>query len=434
MSRMVDIPTARIFEPLLRKARYKGAYGGRCSGKSHFFAQLLIEECLRRPPLRAVCIREVQKSMRFSVKQLISDYIIRYDLSALFDVQRELIQTPDGGVIIFQGMQDHTAESIKSLEGFDIAWVEEAQTLSDHSLKLLCPTIRKKDSELWFSWNPNRETDPVDRFFRHNRMEHDSDVICVKANYSDNPWFDETMERARLRDRKGNLAEYEWIWEGGYRTSIGAYFKPESFLENGEAVRFPAPVDYVFATLDTSLKGGYGNDGTAICYFAVNKHASSLPGRYPLTVLDWDIVEMEAASLPQWLPTIYEKLQELSFLTKSRELSRPLYIEDKAAGCALLQACRTKGWPSLAIDSKLTSLGKDVRAFNLARYVNKDMIRISDHAWEKTASFCGETTNHLRKQLFDFVMGDTHSHNRHDDLLDCLCYGAALSLGNRQGF
>ena len=116
-------------------ARYKGAWGGRGSGKSHFFAELLIAESIRTPGLRAVCIREVQKSLKQSSKRLIEDKLQGYNLGekAGFKVYREVIETPGDGVIIFTGMQDHTADSIKSLEGFDRAWIEEAQSLS-HNL------------------------------------------------------------------------------------------------------------------------------------------------------------------------------------------------------------------------------------------------------------------------------------------------------------
>ena len=118
----LDIPTARVFAPLLQPARDKAAHGGRGSGKSHFFAGLMVEEALRRPGFRGVCIREVQKSLKESAKRLIEDKIQEHGLGSVFDVQTAEIKTPGGGVITFQGMQDHTAESIKSLEGFDVAW------------------------------------------------------------------------------------------------------------------------------------------------------------------------------------------------------------------------------------------------------------------------------------------------------------------------
>ena len=151
---ILKIPTAQIFEPLLLPARYKGAYGGRGSGKSHFFGELLVETCQAERGTLAVCIREAQRTLAQSSKRLIESKIAGLGLGHGFKAYSDKIETPGDGVIIFRGMQDHTADSIKSLEGFRIAWVDEAQSLSARSLALLRPTIRKDGSELWASWNP----------------------------------------------------------------------------------------------------------------------------------------------------------------------------------------------------------------------------------------------------------------------------------------
>ena len=167
-----DIPTnaARVFTPLLESARYKGAWGGRGSGKSHFFGERVVIRCLGEPGLRVVCIREVQKTLAQSSKRLIEQKIIALGVGRKFRVLEEKIVTPGGGLIIFQGMQDHTAESIKSLEGYKIAWIEEAQTLSQRSLTLLRPTIRVPGSEIWASWNPRRKSDAIDELLRQKQM------------------------------------------------------------------------------------------------------------------------------------------------------------------------------------------------------------------------------------------------------------------------
>ena len=176
------------------------------------------------PGLDSVCIREVQKSLKDSAKKLLEEKIQDMGVGHMFEVQRGLIKAPGGGQIIFQGMQDHTAESIKSLEGFGRAWVEEAQTLSGRSLELLRPTIRMPGSEIWFSWNPRRKTDPVDRFMRG--QEHGKNAIVVEANWRDNPWFPEVLEIERLADKKNNPDRYDHIWEGGYATAFeGAYYQ-----------------------------------------------------------------------------------------------------------------------------------------------------------------------------------------------------------------
>ena len=150
----LKIPTAKVFEPLLAPARYKGVYGGRGSGKSHFFGELLVETCQSERGTLAVCIREAQRTLAQSSKRLIESKIAALGLASGFKPFTDKIETPGDGLIIFRGMQDHTADSIKSLEGFRIAWADEAQILSARSLALLRPTIRADKSELWASWNP----------------------------------------------------------------------------------------------------------------------------------------------------------------------------------------------------------------------------------------------------------------------------------------
>lgn len=211
----LEIATPRWAVPLLQPARYKGAYGGRTSGKSHFFAEALVEDMVVDPDLRAVCIREVQKSLKFSAKQLIEDKIEALGVSHLFDVQREEIKRVGGsGVVIFQGMQDHTADSIKSLEGFRRAWVEEAQAISERSLRLLRPTIRAPGSEMWFSWNPDQPDDPVE--FLRSRPPENS--IVVPVNYTDNPFFPEDMREDLDYDRSGDPETFAHVWLGEYNT------------------------------------------------------------------------------------------------------------------------------------------------------------------------------------------------------------------------
>jgi phage terminase large subunit len=218
----LEIKTAEVFEPLLAPARYKGAHGGRGSGKSHFFAEYVVEEHLRLPGCRTVCIREVLKSLKQSAKLLIEDKIQALGVGDKFDVQSARIVTPGNGLIVFEGMQDHTAETIKSLEGFDRAWVEEAQSLSARSLSMLRPTIRKPDSEIWFSWNPTRKSDAVDEFLRVKKPDG---AIVVQANWKDNPWFPSVLEQERQQDLKLYPERYDHIWEGDYAKAFeGAYF------------------------------------------------------------------------------------------------------------------------------------------------------------------------------------------------------------------
>lgn len=213
------IDTPAVFVPLLSPARYKGVWGGRGSGKSHFFAELVVEESIRRK-VDIVCLREIQKSLKFSVKKLVESKIEAMNAGAYFEVQNEQIKSKHGGNIIFQGMQDHTADSIKSLEGFGIAWFEEAQSATQRSLDLLRPTIRAPGSELWFSWNPNFETDPIDVLLRGDNPPPGATVVC--ANYKDNPWFPVELLHEMEYDRGRDPEKYAHIWLGEYQRNSEA--------------------------------------------------------------------------------------------------------------------------------------------------------------------------------------------------------------------
>lgn len=235
MGRTLSIPTAEVFLPLLEPARYKAAYGGRGSGKSHFFAGHMVERALEQRGFRGLAFREVQKSLKESSKRLIEDKLSEMRLGEAdgFKVFREVIQTPGDGMIAFQGLSDHTAESIKSFEGLDVAWGEEAQSISVRSLGLLRPTIRKEGSEIWFGWNPRKKSDPVDKMFRGG--ERPTGSVVVAANWSDNPWFPSVLEQERLDCMRLEPDQYGHIWEGDYATVLsGAYYAQALNLARAE--------------------------------------------------------------------------------------------------------------------------------------------------------------------------------------------------------
>lgn len=253
----LDIPVPRVFVPLLADGmRYKGAWGGRGSGKSWFFAGYIIWRCVKEPGLRVVCVREVQKTLRESAKRLLEDTIKAMNVGHLFEVLADSIKTPGGGIIIFQGMQDHTAESIKSLEGFRLCWWEEAQTASMRSVELLRPTMRS-GSEILFSWNPRNANDPVDKLLRG--PEQPARSVVVKANWSDNPFFPRELEEERQFDMKTNRDRYSHIWEGQFEPSaIGAIFDRVNLAQNR---RDEAPeLDRVVVGIDPAVSSESGSD------------------------------------------------------------------------------------------------------------------------------------------------------------------------------
>ena len=180
---------------------------------------------MMHPGMRSVCVREVQKSLKESAKKLVEDKLEKFGLGEAqgWKVLHDRIEAPGGGLIMFQGMKDHTAESIKSLEGVGTAWVEEAQSMSERSLELLRPTIRADGSEIWFSWNPRSARDPVDKMLRGPNVPSGAKV--VRCNWSDNPWFPKVLKQERLDCLEQEPDKYGHIWEGEYARVIrGAYF------------------------------------------------------------------------------------------------------------------------------------------------------------------------------------------------------------------
>lgn len=215
-----EIP--RAYLPLLAPSRYKGAHGGRGSGKSHHFAEQVILRCYERA-MRVACIREVQNTIRDSVRQLLVDKIQKFNLGNFFQVLESEIRGANGSLIIFRGMQSFNAESIKSLEGFDIAYIEEAQSLSAVSWRLLRPTIRKDASEIWCAWNPRHDTDAIDAFFR-GPSKH-PEAICVEVNWDCNPWFPEVLRKEKDADYAADEEMAQHVWGGDYEiVSEGAYY------------------------------------------------------------------------------------------------------------------------------------------------------------------------------------------------------------------
>jgi len=223
-SSILRVECARVFKPLLAPARYKGAHGGRGSAKSHFFATEAIKESIRRPT-DILCVRETQKSLQQSCKKLLEQKIEYLNAGAYFEVQDKRIFskcTADEktGQIAFEGLANHTNESIKSFEGFRIAWTEEAQSLSQRSLDLLRPTIRLPESELWFSWNPNLPSDPIDVLLRSGITP--PNAVVVEANYRDNPWFPDVLREEMEYDRARDPDKYAHVWLGEYQRNSEA--------------------------------------------------------------------------------------------------------------------------------------------------------------------------------------------------------------------
>jgi len=254
----LQIKTPPWAEPLLDDAPYKAAYGGRGGGKSYFFAGLLVEEHLANPDQRTVCIRAVQNSITQSVKEVIEEMIYEYGVEDSFIINKtEILNKHGRGIIMFKGMQSYNASNIKSLQGCDRAWIEEAQDLSYVAWTYLDPTIRKEGSQIWASWNPENETDPIDVIFRKNPP---TGTVIVNVNIHNNPWATEKNLQQMNDCMKRDMDEYRHIWLGEYKEmSEARVFKNwtvEEFETDKHAVlRFGA--DWGFATDPTCLIRGY---------------------------------------------------------------------------------------------------------------------------------------------------------------------------------
>lgn len=206
----VELPdwSRQLFEP----ARFKAMWGGRGGGKSRSVASALVLKALQGPE-RVLCAREVQKSIKDSSKRLLDDEIARMGVSSFFESTESEIRGKNGSLFIFAGLRGN-ANAIKSLEGVTIAWVDEAQSITQASLDTLIPTIRAPGSEIWLTWNPLRAEDPVDAMFRSDVPPPDAKVIEVQ--HDDNPWFPEELRAQMEWQRERDYDKYLHIWRGQY--------------------------------------------------------------------------------------------------------------------------------------------------------------------------------------------------------------------------
>lgn len=206
-----------------------------------------------------------------------------------------------------------------------------------------------------------------------------------------------------------------------------AFFSEDKLLDDGKPVELP-DCDTVFAVLDTATKDGAEHDGTGVIYCGYNRS-----GRFPLTILDWDYVQIEGSLLETWLPTVYQNLEALALKHRARYGSTGVHIEDKGSGTILLQQAARRGWPATPISSTLTSYGKDERAISVSAYHYRGMIKTTVQAYTKVVTFKRQTRNHWLEQVTGFRIGDPDAYKRADDLLDGYVYAISIALGNEQG-
>jgi len=219
-----EIEFPQKLRPLFEPKRYKVMYGGRGGAKSWGVARALIIQAAQNP-LRILCAREVQKSMKDSVHRLLKDQIEAMGYSHFFEVLDTEIRGKNGSLFLFAGLQSHTVDSIKSFEGVSVVWVEEGHGVSKKSWDTLIPTIRKPGSEIWVTLNPDMDTD--DTYQRFIAAPSDDTWLC-EVNWRDNPWFPAVLEQERLKAQRTDPDSYAHIWEGQpRRVAEGAIYRHE---------------------------------------------------------------------------------------------------------------------------------------------------------------------------------------------------------------
>lgn len=293
---------------------------------------------------------------------------------------------------------------------------------------LVCSNSAGKNPDNFFY---NICTDPQYGFKEVHARTLDNPLLPKQLqSESDEEWLTrkDTFQAELIRDNDPLVYAQEYLAEFVDWSGV-AFFNREKLLEHGKPVPYPTHCDGVFAVIDTASKTGTENNATAVTYFATDKHSNGAP----ITILDWDIAQIEGAILEQWLPSVFDRLEGLARNCGARSGALGAWIEDKSSGTILLQQAQRRNMAAHAIESKLTSLGKDERAMSVSGYVYRGQIKYSEYAFNKISDYKRKARNHLLDQVESFRMGDKNS-TREDDLLDTFCYGIAISLGNSEGF
>lgn len=428
----------------LRKHRFKALRCGRRFGKTEYATSWIVDGVLQG--MR--CAWFAPQHMMWS--EVFTELLQR--LAPLIDGASKnaaVIRLVNGGRIDFWSLENPTAGRSR---GYHRVVVDEAAFAKNGDLSVdgslmaiweraIKPTLHDYAGEALVCSNSAGKN--PDNFFYN---------ICTEAKFGFHEFHATTLDNPllpmRLRNesitawnerRQQHLAElkaandplvYAQEYEAKFVDWAGvAFFSREKLLENGSPVPYPRTCDTVFAVIDTASKTGTDNDGTAVTYFSLN----NLEKRMPLLILDWDLVQIEGATLENWLPMVFSRLEELARKCTARYGTTGAWIEDQNSGTILLQQALRRRLPVRAIESKLTAVGKDERAISVSSYVHRGMVKYSTHAFEKTVIYKGKSRNHLLDQVESFRIGDKKS-DREDDLLDTLCYGIALSLGNNEGY
>jgi phage terminase large subunit-like protein len=355
--------------------------------------------------------------------------------------QDMIIETQTGGCVEFWTLDNPDAGRSRF---YDLVILDEASLvvrgLKDTWEQAIAPTLLDRDGDAIIAGTP-KGIDP-DNFFHELYADAANNPNLIgrsRYGFTDHhrPTWENPMLNpeavARLKDDNPPLVYQQEFcaefvdWSGAAFFSLPSLLAVDHMGGEPQPVEYPVKCDAVFATIDSAIKTGKENDGTAVIYWAQQRVG------VPLTVLDYDIVQIEGASLETWLPSVFEKLEGFARETQARHGSLGAHIEDKASGMILLQQARNRGWPAHEIDSGLTAVGKEERAISVSGYVYRGMVKLSRQAHDKVMVYKNQSRNHLISQVCGFRIG-VKDPRAQDDLLDTFTYGVAIALGDQDGF
>lgn len=340
----------------------------------------------------------------------------------------------DGRIILkSRGRIDFWVTNNNPLAGrgreYDVVLIDEAaftkspEMLEEIWPKSIKPTLLTRRGRAWVFSTPNGNDDL--NFFYAACCDKALGFHEHHAPTSSNPHVppDELEKERKSNDPRVFQQEFdaEFIdW------SKDALLDIEAWLEDGKPVAIPTTCDMIFAVSDTALKGGTENDGTGFVYFAYEQTYTAPR----VTIVDWDITQIKASLLPEYMPTVYGNLERLAQICRPRLGSQGVFMEDAAMGAILNQKADSEGWDMKPIKSALTSKGKDERAVLASGHHYLGKCKIAQEAHAKAVTFKQATANHLMKQVAGFHLADPKAHKRADDLFDCYTYGLIIAFGN----
>lgn len=408
-------------------ARFNHICCGRRWGKTHFLARLAIETMLRGE--YAGIFVPAYKFLSEIYREILDRVL---PMSPQSSKTEGIIRLPTGGRADFWSLDNEAAGRGRK---YHRVMIDEAAFAKDSSMSItweraIMPTLVDYKGDAFAFSTPNGISD--DNWFY--QISQDRLWCKFQAPSSTNPFIPQD-ELNRIKEtvhplvwRQEFLAEFI-SWSGEQ------FFSVEKLLADGSPIDNDCKIHgNIFAVIDTAIKTGSDNDATAVTYFG-KQPAYMYDDRKPrVFVLDWHIEQIEGGSLLDFIPAVYQRLEELSELHQCTYGGKGVWIEDKGSGSVILQQLIHKYDNAFPIESRLTQMGKDERALAASPYIASNLVKITGHAYNKTTKLKGAVRNHLLSQLAAFRIGDKAATKRADDLVDTFTYGIILGAGNTTGF